>query len=205
MIAAFFVFFVFCIIHELNEGLFGEFEGDPDTGKIVPQEPFASQIHEVLKTDKDFKAKWMVILGATWKTLNYMGEDLEPPGHDRRSDVRRTRAEFIRRPALDEFVTPISAHLAKKEQHGKELEARRVEVWRKLAHVHGATGPSNCEGRSSAQTASMPRPPTSPISMSRTADLFRSSPWSTRSTLTLVSALVTQNPVGDVLSFFVRV
>ena len=116
VIAAFFVFFVFCNIHELNEGLFGEFEGDPDTGKIVPQEPFASQFHEVLKTDKDFKAKWMVILGSTWKTLNYMGEDNEPPGHDRRSDVRRTRAEFIRRPALDEFVAPISAHLAKKEQ-----------------------------------------------------------------------------------------
>ena len=92
----------------------------------LPKDPFASQVRARVNADKDFKAEWMRIIGTIWECFQYF--EIEP-----------THAEFMELYPVQDMWNHIDAFVGSHEARKTELHARRVDVRRKLAHLHGAT------------------------------------------------------------------
>jgi hypothetical protein len=96
---------------------------------FIPKEPFLGQFRELFYTDKNFKAKWMHIITSAWKFIQYV--DM--------ADVVPTTSFFMHFYPGHETLHEISEFVSTHESQKKELQARRRDVLRHLAHLHHAT------------------------------------------------------------------
>ena len=99
---------------------------DEDVLAFMPKDPFASEMRARMDVDEDFKAEWMKMLSTTWKCIQYT--EKEPQ-----------YAEFMELYPSQETWNYINKFVGSHEARKTELQARRVEVLRNLAHLHGAT------------------------------------------------------------------
>jgi hypothetical protein len=99
--------------------------------KIMPKEPFLGQIRQLFATNPDFKAEWTCIMSTMWKSSQYI--DNEPEVEPKNSD------EFPDLIPHHICLYVLNKALATFESKKTELQARRVDLLRNLAHLHAAT------------------------------------------------------------------
>jgi hypothetical protein len=95
----------------------------------LPKDPFASQVRARVNADKDFKAEWMKIIRTIWECYQY-------------TEIEPKIAMFMELDPLNRvknICNDIDTFVGSHEALKTELHARRVDVRRKLAHLHGAT------------------------------------------------------------------
>jgi hypothetical protein len=95
----------------------------------LPKDPFASQVRKRVHRDEVFKSEWMKIIRTIWECYQYA--EIEPKIAMFMELDPLNRVENI----CNDIDTFVGSHEALKT----ELHARRVDVRRKLAHLHGAT------------------------------------------------------------------
>ena len=99
---------------------------DVEMEAYMPKDPFASQMRARVNADEDFKAEWMRIISTTWECMQYM-------------EVEPQHAEFMELYPCQETWNWINAFVGSHEARKTELQARRVNVLRNLAHLHPVT------------------------------------------------------------------
>ncbi len=101
---------------------------------LTPREPFLSEFRRLFAADKVFKAEWMRITRSIWESMQYM-------------DSAPTSSDFMALYPFHDALNEINASIATHESKKTELQTRRRDVLRNLAHLHAATAgrgsPSN--------------------------------------------------------------
>lgn len=93
---------------------------------VMPKEPFLSRFRQVVHTNRDFKSKWMHIIRTTFECMQYM-------------ESAPTSSEFMQLYPCHDLLNNINANIETREARKTELQVRRVDVLRNLAHLHPDT------------------------------------------------------------------
>ena len=130
--------FIFCCqcVFELQ---IADLLGIEEITERMPKDPFASQVRARAHSDEycnivcarahrdgDFKSEWMKIIRTIWECYQY-------------AEIEPTSAMFMELHPVEDICNLIDTFVGSHEARKTELHARRVDVRRKLAHLHGAT------------------------------------------------------------------
>jgi hypothetical protein len=126
--ASIFVSFIFCCQCAFEVQIAKDIFGIEDGAMLayMPKDPFATQMRARVEADEDFKAEWMRIISTIWECMQYV--ETEP-----------THADFMELYPCQEIRNWMTEFVGSHEARKTELQARRVDVLRSLAHLHGAT------------------------------------------------------------------